>query len=257
MILVLSPAKRLNEHPLQGLDLPQTAPLFQKEIEPLLDIMKTKSASDLKSLMKISDKVAQLNVERFGQLQIPIPKVHSKPAVFLFNGDAFQGLDAATLSNEDLLFAQEHLRILSGLYGILRPLDYMMPYRLEMGTKLKANGFKNLYEYWTNILTSHLSKELAKEPVPALINVASKEYFSAIDTRQIDAPVYTMHFKEYRDGQYKFLTYYGKKARGLLVRFIVKNKLRHPEEIKLFDLDGYHFNPDLSTSSDWIFTRGD
>ncbi len=237
--------------------LPFTQPQFRKEINQLAKVMRTKSPDELKELMKISDKVAALNVERYRQIKAPIPLEIGKPALFLFAGDAYQGLDAESLNEEDITFAQEHLRILSGLYGILRPLDLMLPYRLEMGTRLVGKDFNTLYEYWGNKLTKNIKSLLSSSNEKGIINLASKEYFSALDFDAISAPVYTMHFKEYKNGTYKFITYYGKKARGLMTRFIIKNKLITPEEVKYFDLDGYHFNPELSGEFDWVFTRGD
>ncbi len=257
MKIVLSPAKRLNESPIDQTLIPETTPLlFPDAIQPLLDIMKNQPEEALKKMMKLSDKLAALNVLRFQNLRVPIPENQGKPAIFLFNGDAYQGLDAASLMGADLVFAQQNLRLLSGLYGVLRPMDSIMPYRLEMGTKLKGPGFENLYQYWSERITAYFQELLKQDQVPALINLASQEYFTAIRTEELDAPVYNMHFKEYRDGKYKFLSYYGKKARGLLARFIIKNQLFHPEEIKHFDLEGYHFNTALSTEYDWVFSRG-
>ncbi len=257
MLVVLSPAKRLNEKPVDVCERLQcTAPAFVDKACVLLDVLKKYDAKGLQSLMGISDKLAQINYERFQQMKIPA-NGQGKPAVFLFNGEAFQGLAAHTLTLEELQRLQQHLRILSGLYGVLRPLDIIMPYRLEMGTSLQFDGYADLYAFWKDTLTDFINSEIEKANYSALINLASQEYFNALDPGKIRVPIYHIHFREYLNGKYKFMAFYGKKARGLMTRFIVKNNLQTPEELVHFDLEGYHFHPEMSDTYNFYFTRGD
>lgn len=253
MLILLSPAKRLSSNPLTSIHTSQ--PYFQKEMKTLMKIMKQKSVSDLKELMKISDKLAELNVKRYKEMKIPYNSTTSSAAIYTFQGDAYLGLNAETLDESAINYSQHHLRLLSGFYGLLKPLDLILPYRLEMGIKLKTKRHKNLYEFWGNKITNLINVELDNIESDLLINLASIEYFRAVNTKMLNAKVLTINFKEYRDGNYKFMSVFGKKARGLMTRFIIKNKLVLPEEIKGFDAEGYQFNEELSTQNEWLFSR--
>jgi hypothetical protein len=254
MIAILSPAKKL--------DFKKKVPfaksseiLFSAEASSLAERLKEFSPDELMKLMKISRQLGELNTERFFQWHWPYEKKESRQAIYAFNGEAYNGLDAWSLEVQSIDTAQNQLRILSGLYGVLRPLDGIMPYRLEMGTKLPNKEGKNLYEFWGNKLTTQLNKDLKQGNHKALINLASQEYFKAIDPKKIVKPIITPLFKENKNGQYKVITIYAKKARGMMVRFIIQNKLTDPEDLKAFNEDGYHFNSELSQENEIVFTR--
>src|SRR5690606_7079243 len=202
-----------------------------------------------------SDKLAELNWQRNKVRKYKLTEVSTtvRQAVFAFNGDVYTGLDAYSLSSEKVDYLQNHLRILSGLYGYLKPLDLIEPYRLEMGTKLPINDKKNLYDFWKETLTDSLNKELKKNCV--LINLASNEYFSAIDKKTIKATIITPEFKDYKDGKLKMISFFAKKARGLMVRYMAENNITNVEDIKQFNVDGYGFDANLSTENKWVFTR--
>jgi len=253
MLIVLSPAKtldfsspKINEH---------TLPRFQKESRQLVNILKKKKVKDLKSLMSISDNLATLNVRRYDNFEFPFTPENAKQAVLTFKGDVYAGLDTDSLTPSDLRFAQQHLRILSGLYGLLRPLDLMQPYRLEMGTKLKNRRGNNLYEFWGDKITKLINEDLLEQEKPLLVNLASKEYFKTIDKKKLKGRLLTITFKELRGDTYKVIAFNAKKARGLMSRFIIQNRITEAEKIKTFDLDDYFFNPDLSNEKEWVFTR--
>ena len=253
MLLLISPAKTLN---FDSTDLKKKSkPRFLDESQVLIDVLKKKSPGDIKKLMSVSDKIAELNVERYHSFKRPFNLKNAKQAVLAFRGDVYTGLDADSFDETDLEFAQKHLRILSGLYGVLKPLDLMQPYRLEMGTKL-SNGFgKNLYEFWGTKLTETINKDVRSSKSKAIINLASKEYFSAVQAKNLKADLYNVHFKEERNGVYKIISFSAKKARGMMCNFIIKNKLTDPEHLKGFDMDNYVYNEDLSTERDLVFTR--
>ncbi len=252
MIILLSPAKSLNY---DKVDAPRTQPRFKEDTMELVSIMKGKKAGDLRKLMSISEKLADLNVQRFQDFEKSHNVRNSKQAIFAFTGDVYQGLEAETFSDEDIAFAQDHVRMLSGLYGLLRPLDVMQPYRLEMGTKLKTDKGKNLYEFWGSSIASLIAKDLKKIKSDVIINLASQEYFKAVDTDTIDADIYDIHFKEYRGDDLKFISFNAKKARGYMTQYIVKNKITTPGDLKAFDLEGYSFAPDLSEEKSFFFIR--
>lgn len=255
MITVISPAKKLDfDTPTPKLDA--TKPDFLPQSRKLNRILREYPELDLMELMHISKNIAALNVERNNSWKTPFTLNNAKPALLAFKGDVYQGLDAPTLKPADLKFSQKHLRILSGLYGILRPLDLMQAYRLEMGTKLPNEAGKNLYEFWGDQLTSKINEELASHRTKTLVNLASNEYFKSIKPRLLEGEVITPAFKERKNGDYKMIGIYAKKARGLMSRFMIKNRIDHPEELKSFDLEGYGFNETLSTDSNWVFTRG-
>ena len=216
--------------------------------------MRTKSPSDLSELMSISEKLGLLNANRYREWSSQFTVQNSRPALLAFNGDVYDGLDAKTLDEQGFAFAQKHLRILSGLYGVLRPLDLMQPYRLEMGTKLPNSAGKDLYAYWKQIMTVHLNQELSlKDPV--LVNLASDEYFRSVDINVLNARVVQPVFQDYKSGQYKIIGFFAKKARGLMARYIVDQKITDVENLKQFKVAGYVFVAKESTENTWVFQR--
>ena len=255
MIAILSPAKKLDFKKSLPFDTPKTNIRFPGEARELIDHLRRYSPKELMDLMNISQNLANLNAERFHQWHWPYDEKEGRPALFAFNGEAYNGLDAYSLTPEQTETAQDNLRILSGLHGLLRPLDLILPYRLEMGTKLDNERGKDLYQFWNNKITEALNEDLHKGNHKALINVASKEYFKAIDPEKIEVPVITPVFKENKNGTYKIISVYAKKARGMMVRFIVQNGLTDPEDLKAFDMDGYYFNNELSKGNEFVFTR--
>ena len=239
MKIVISPAKSLNlESELPTLKY--TQPNFIEQSEKLNKILAKKKPKALSELMNISDKLAQLNWERNQQFSTPFTPENARPAVFAFNGDVYQGLDAYSISENNLGKLQDTLRILSGLYGILQPLDLMQPYRLEMGTSLKVGSKKNLYEFWKKDLTSHLNSELKDDEL--FVNLASNEYFNAIDEKSLKAPVITPIFKDWKNDKLKIISFFAKKARGSMVRYIIDSNVNTLDEIRGFDIDGYAFS---------------
>jgi uncharacterized protein len=255
MLIVISPAKTLNYN-IQ----PQTGhfsqPDFIEEAAQLVDVLRKYSPEKLQKLMNINSKLANLNATRYMEWQLPFTTQNAKPALLVFNGEVYNGLKAETLSEDDLIYAQDHLRILSGLYGALRPLDLMQPYRLEMGTKLKAKRKNDLYHFWSSKITTHIKSHLESTGQKYLINLASDEYFKSIDASKLRAEIITPIFKDFSGGTYKFITVYGKKARGMMARYIIQNRIENAEQLKLFDEEGYFFNEWLSKGNEWIFTRG-
>ena len=255
MLIILSPTKTLDmsgRSPFKEFTLPENL----SKSKQLTDILKKKSIGELTTLMNISPKLAQLNYERFQQWQLPLTTENAKQALYAFKGEVFNGLDSETLQKDDITFAQSHLIILSGLYGTLRPLDLIQPYRLEMGTKSAFAGSKNLYDYWKPTITGNLQKALDDQGDNYLINLASNEYFKSIDIKTLDARIITPQFKEFKNGSYKMVTIYAKKARGLMTRFIIQNRLSNPDELKLFDLNGYFYNEQLTADpNNPVFTR--
>jgi len=205
--------------------------------------------------MKVSTKIADLNFDRYEAWKKPFTPKNAKQAILAFKGDVYTGLDAESFKADDFKFAQNHLRVLSGLYGLLRPLDLMQPYRLEMGTKLDTEEGKNLYEFWGSDITQGLNKQLKKIKSDTLINLASNEYFKSVKSKELNATIITPAFKEYKNGEYKMIGIYAKKARGLLSRYIIKNMLSDPEDFKSFNEEGYRFNKTLSKGNNWVFTR--
>ena len=254
MKIVISPAKNLNIG--KDTQFKQfTEFYFKEEALQLVDIAKQLSPPELSSLMKISDKLANLNYARFQDWHLPFTPENSLQAIFAFQGDVYKGMDAISFDEQDLEFAQQYLRILSGLYGILKPLDLIQAYRLEMGTRLKNPKGKNLYEFWGNKITDFLNNEFAEEDNPVLINLASNEYFKVIRPENLKATIITPQFKEYRNNELKIISFSAKKARGRMSRFIIKNKITQVEDIKAFDWDNYRFDENLSDATTWIFTR--
>ncbi len=253
MLILISPAKTL-DYSEASYEF-HSKPRMLKDSQVLVEDLKQKSSKDLQQLMSVSEKIANLNVERFQSFKTPFNTKNAKPSVLAFKGDVYTGLQAEEMDKEDLEFAQDHLRILSGLYGVLRPMDLMQPYRLEMGTRLKNEKGKNLYEFWDDRITKTLNKDLKSSGGNAIINLASKEYFGSVKTQSLKGDLYHVNFKEERNGKYKIISFNAKKARGVMSRYIIKNRLTEPESLKAFDEDGYAFNPDLSSEREWIFTR--
>lgn len=254
MKVVISPAKSLDF----TTDLPIsnfTKPAFLKQSKEVNTVLKILTPNELKKTMSISDKLAELNWQRNKARKYKLTQLSTtvRQAVFAFNGAVYAGLDAYSLSSEKVDYLQNHLRILSGLYGYLKPLDLIEPYRLEMGTKLPINDKKNLYDFWKETLTDSLNKELKKNDV--LINLASNEYFSAIDKKAIKTKIITPEFKDYKDEKLKMISFFAKKARGLMVRYMAENNITNVEDIKQFNVDGYRFDDALSTENKWVFTR--
>lgn len=253
MLILISPAKTLDY------DTPPTTqthslPGFLEHSSELISQLAELSVQEVADLMKLSDKLASLNVARFGDWRETFDFTNAKQAVLAFKGDVYTGLDAETLTPEQLDYAQAHLRILSGLYGVLKPLDLMQPYRLEMGTKLVNRRGKDLYQFWGNILTVAINEELASHQ-GVLVNLASNEYFKAIKAKQIQGQIITPVFKDWKSGQYKIISFYAKKARGLMARYILENQIESPEQLQNFDSEGYCFSPSMSEGNTLVFTR--
>ncbi len=254
MLTVLSPAKTLDfETPAPV--KPTTQPELLDSSEKLVDILSTKSPHDLQQLMGISDALAELNVERFHQWNRPFTTENAKAALLAFKGDVYVGLDAPSLSKGDLDFAQDHLRILSGLYGVLRPLDLMQPYRLEMGIKLDNPEGSNLYHFWGEQITEKLNESLAKSGSSTLLNLASNEYFKSVKKKTLDGDIISPAFKDWKNGQYKMISFFAKKARGTMAAWVIKERINDAADLKAFDLDGYVYNPELSDEATPVFTR--
>ncbi|HAC34010.1 MAG TPA: peroxide stress protein YaaA [Gammaproteobacteria bacterium] len=252
MIVILSPAKSLDfETPSQH--LPATQPDFVAEAQELIGQLRKLGSSQIGSLMSISDKLADLNHQRYQAWQPRFDFDNSKQAVLAFTGDVYQGLDATSLSADDLEYAQQHLRILSGLYGLLKPLDLIQPYRLEMGTSFANQRGKNLYEFWGDGLTDELNRLLEQQPV--LVNLASNEYFRALNKRRLAGRLITPQFRDLKNGQYKMISFFAKRARGAMARFIIENRLQSPDQLRDFDWQGYRYNGELSGEQEIIFTR--
>lgn len=252
MKIVISPAKSLD----YTSELPTkryTEAQFLNKSETIQKTLKKKKPKDLMELMSISEKLADLNWQRNQDWQLPFTPENSRQAVYAFNGDVYIGLDAYTIPEEKLAVLQEKLRILSGLYGLLKPLDLIQEYRLEMGTSLQVGTKKNLYEFWKKTITDALNKELQKDEL--FINLASNEYFSAVDVKSLKVPVITPEFKDYKDGKLKMISFFAKKARGLMVRYIIDNNVETLDELKNFNYEGYAFDANLSQGNKLVFTR--
>jgi cytoplasmic iron level regulating protein YaaA (DUF328/UPF0246 family) len=254
MHFVLSPAKSLDyDTPLQG--QPHTAPLFVKQSKALIDVLRQQSPPQIAELMDLSDKLSALNVARYQAWSSRATPKNARQAVLAFNGDVYEGLDAKTLDAEALAWAQAHVCILSGLYGVLRPLDLMQPYRLEMGTALATAAGKNLYQFWGTQIADYLNQRLQADISPVLVNLASQEYFKAVDTRVLKARVVECVFQEGKGGQYKVISLMAKRARGLMARYAATHRLVQPEQLRAFDLEGYAWSAAQSTPDKLVFRR--
>lgn len=253
MIVLLSPAKTLDySDTTLGT---HSEPRLLADSGKLVKVLKKKSATDLKTLMKVSDNIANLNVERFQQFSTPFTTKNAKQSILAFKGDVYQGLEADTFDAEDHQFAQKHIRILSGLYGILRPMDLMQPYRLEMGTKLKTTKYKNLYEFWDNRITKLINKDLKASETNCIINLASKEYFHSVKTDKLQGDLIHIHFRELRGDKYKVIAFNAKKARGAMAKQIVKYKITDQEHLKSLEINGYIFKEEMSDATNYTFIK--
>lgn len=252
MLIVISPAKRLDWDPVDG---PTTTPEFLADANSLAKTARNLTLEALQDLMKLSPALARLNHDRYRDFSTEPTADMTRPAAHAFSGDTYLGLEAASLEQDEMDWAQEHLRILSGLYGVLRPRDAIQPYRLEMGSRLKTRRGKNLYDYWGTQISKSLRAQAANIGSDALINCASQEYFGAVDIKALKLRVITPIFMEERAGQAKIVSFFAKKARGAMARYIVQQRLTDPEAIKSFDTGGYAFNPSMSQGDNWVFLR--
>ena len=252
MKVLLSPAKSLDFK--SQLPTEKNSSLcFEKEAEYLNSILKTKSPKNLADLMGVSTKIADLNYERNNDWSLPFTKKNSRQAVYAFSGDVYRGLDAYSINDDKIDFMQSTVRIISGLYGFIKPLDLIQPYRLEMSTKLTFDNNKNLYDYWRKKITNQLNSDLLEnEPV---LNLASNEYFKAVDSKVLKSDIYSANFKQLKDGKYKTIAIFSKKARGMMTRFIIDNNISKISDLKSFDYDGYVYQKDLSSEKELVFIR--
>jgi cytoplasmic iron level regulating protein YaaA (DUF328/UPF0246 family) len=254
MLIVVSPAKKLDfESPVATEKFTQSSLL--EHSQELMERCVKLSPADLSSLMGISDQLAGLNAARFGEWSLPFTPENARQAVLAFSGDVYTGLQASSFNEESFEFAQNHLRILSGLYGLLKPLDLIQAYRLEMGTKLDNDRGSNLYQFWGDIITEHLNNAIAAQGDDILINLASNEYFKSVKKKTLNAEIITPAFKDWKNGQYKMISFFAKKARGLMANYIIENKITTLDELKRFDAAGYEYNESFSKGNDWVFTR--
>jgi hypothetical protein len=254
MLTVISPAKTLDYETPPVTDA-FTQPTQLTQSRKLVRRLRQLGSDDLAGLMHISANLAELNRQRFRQWKTPFKPENARQALFAFKGDVYLGLDAYSLDAQGVDYAQQHLRILSGLYGLLRPLDLMQPYRLEMGTRLDTDAGSNLYQFWNERITRALNQELKQSASNRLINLASNEYFKAVKPKLLKAEIITPTFREYHKGEYRFISFSAKKARGLMVRYLIDQRIDEPEGLKDFDYEDYGYNPALSTDSHWVFTR--
>ena len=234
-----------------------TIPELKKDADKLVKELRKLSTADFSKLLKTSEKLTKLNVERYANWQTQVKESNAKHALLAFRGDIYSGMDVDNYRIKDFNFAQKHMRILSGLYGILRPLDLIQPYRLEMATKLATTRGQNLYHFWGTKINASIKALLKQEKSGVLVNLCSAEYFKAIKPDLLDIKVITPAFKEFKDGSYRFITLYAKKARGMMCNFIIQNHLNRIEELKRFDVAGYKFNESISSDNEWVFTRGE
>ena len=255
MLYLLSPAKTL-DYDSEAPSLRATMPRFLDQSEELAEVMKKMKPVQLEKLMSISSKLAALNAERFDDWRSDYSRPEARQSILAFKGDVYQGLAVEDWQTEDFSEAQKSIRILSGLYGILRPLDLMLPYRLEMGTKLSTPRGKNLYDFWSDTLTKNLNKDLNAKG-DAVINLASNEYFSAVQPKDLKAPVITPVFKDWKNGKLKIISFYAKKARGMMAGWAVQKKITRPSDLKRFNGGWYKFDKLLSDETNWVFTRAE
>lgn len=254
MLTLISPAKKLDlEHGVNPID--PTIPTLGTDTKILAKTAKNLTIADLKKLMKLSDNLATLNVDRFQAFNLNGNSNSAKPAALTFNGDVYGGLGATTLSADDMQYAQEHLRILSGLYGLLRPMDNIQPYRLEMGTRLTNPRGTNLYQFWGDKIAREINTSVASHKDQTIVNLASNEYFKAVDKKALTAPVLTASFLNIKDGQARALMFYAKRARGLMTRWILENKIENTDDLRGFNLEGYSLDKTTSTDDNLVFTR--
>lgn len=254
MFFILSPAKNLNTKA-QNRTSKFTQPQLLEETKQLIPLLKQLAPHELAKLLGISDKLALLNTDRYHHWHLPFTPDNATQAIYLFNGDVYTGLEATTLDNKAINYIQQHTAILSGLYGLLKPLDLIQPYRLEMGIKLANKKGQDLYEFWGNTITVAIEQNMQASGDTVLINLASQEYFRSIKQQQLSSPVITPIFKDQKNGQYKTISFYAKRARGLFMRFAAVNQLTNPEQLKDFDYSGYYFDKTSSTAQEWVYLR--
>ena len=252
MLVLLSPAKSLDFE--TEVFVETTNPRFLRKTEKIIQQLKLSSVPDLMKMMSISDNLATVNTERYSAFNTD--ENPEKAAIYAFTGDVYQGFDAPTMSVDGINFAQAHVRILSGLYGLLRPLDKIQPYRLEMGTSISIDHSKNLYEYWEDSITKLLNEELLENDPHIILNLASNEYFKSVNKKNLVGQVVDVEFKDFKDGQYKIISFFAKKARGLMARFICENEINTISHIKGFDIEGYRYEESLSEKNKLVFLRG-
>ena len=252
MLVVISPAKKLDENFDTDVISKFTVPPYLESSKKIIKSLREYSANNLSKLMNTSEKISELNYRRNIKWSLPFNRSNSLQALLMFKGDVYKGISVTDFDKDDFLFAQKSLRILSGLYGILKPLDLIQPYRLEMGTQLQIGKHKNLYDFWGDEITNLINNEKNND---YLINLASVEYFKSINTSNLKSKLINVSFKEKRDGKYKIIAIYSKRARGLMSRYIIKNKITNPKNLKKFNLEDYRFNKVLSSDSDLVFTR--
>ncbi|WP_311515387.1 peroxide stress protein YaaA [Oligella urethralis] len=257
MLFLLSPAKKLDYDSPLAADYEFEQPLFVAQATELIEVLKTKSEQEIADLMKLSDSLASLNVERYQAWEPSFDQSNSRQAILAFNGDVYEGLEASTLNQKQLAWTNQHVVILSGLYGVLRPLDLMRPYRLEMGTRLATERGKNLYEFWDGQIADYLNQRLAEQKNPLIINLASEEYFKAVKKDVLKYPVVQCVFKEERDGAYKIISFSAKRARGLMCRYAIENGIDDLEGLKQFNLEGYSYDEASSNEDSLVFLRPD
>ena len=255
VLFLLSPAKSLDYDTPLPAGLPHTLPAFVPDAQRLIAVLREKSPQEVAALMSISDPLAALNVARYAAWQPRFTAANARQAVMAFNGDVYEGLQAQSLSLEDLQWAQQHVAILSGLYGVLRPLDWMQPYRLEMGTRLATDAGANLYQFWGARIAEHLNQRLAADATPVVVNLASQEYFKSVDRKVLKARVIECVFEDHKAGQYKIISFYAKRARGLMARWAIQQRAATPRRLEEFDLEGYAFHPASSQPDRLVFRR--
>jgi cytoplasmic iron level regulating protein YaaA (DUF328/UPF0246 family) len=254
MLFLLSPAKSLDYAP-PAPEVPHTLPQFVPQSKALIEVLRQKSPQQIAELMDLSDTLSALNVARYQAWRPKFTEKNAKQAVLAFNGDVYEGLDAKTLSLQELEWAQKHVGILSGLYGVLRPLDWMQPYRLEMGTTLATDQGPNLYKFWGAQIAEWLNAQLAKDKTPVIVNLASQEYFKSVDRKVLKARVIECVFEDFKGGQYKIISFNAKRARGLMARFAIQNKISHPDGLLGFDAESYAYAPAVSEPERLVFRR--
>ena len=254
MLFLLSPAKSLDYETPAG-DVPHTLPQFVPQSQALIEVLRQKSPQQIAELMDLSDALSALNVARYEAWRPKFTANNSKQAVLAFNGDVYEGLDAKTLNAKELYWAQNHVCILSGLYGVLRPLDWMQPYRLEMGTTLQTDKGSNLYKFWGPQIAEHLNERLAADKTPVIVNLASQEYFKSVDRKTLQARVVECVFEDFKGGKYKVISFNAKRARGLMARWAITHKAKKPEDLLAFDSEGYAFDKAASEPGRLVFRR--
>ena len=254
MLAIISPAKTLDYNS-PAPTRKHTEPQFLEDSSELIDELREFAPPDVADLMGISSKLAELNVERYATWRTPFTRRNARQAILAFKGDVYLGLDAYSYTERDFTWAQKHVRILSGLHGLLKPLDLIQPYRLEMGTRLKNGRGSDLYEFWGDKVTDALNGAVAAQKQPLLINLASNEYFNVLDAGRIDARIVTPTFRDLKNGRYKFLSFFAKKARGLMTSYIVRNRVSTLKALRAFDWQGYRFSKEQSRADEWVFLR--